>query len=103
VRRRVGLACALLLALGCAHHGASSKDGFAPEPPRLPAEQPLADSVTVGLWHFDDRSGPRVLDSGPFRMTGVAGPDSRIEFGRYKSARSFAPRCSRSSSCPTTR
>ena len=91
MRRRVGLACALLLVLGCAHHGASSKDGFAPEPPRLPAEQPLADSVTVGLWHFDDRSGPRVLDSGPFRMTGVAGPDSRIEFGRYKSARSFAP------------
>jgi Concanavalin A-like lectin/glucanases superfamily len=88
VRRRFLLACALLL-VGCAHHGASPKNGFAPEPPRLPAEQPLADSVTVGLWHFDDRSGPRVQDSGPFRMTGVAGPDSRIEFGRYKSARSF--------------
>ena len=82
--------CAALLVLaGCAHHGASSKNGFAPEPPRLPAEQPLADSVTVGLWHFDDRSGPRAQDAGPFRMTGVAGPDSRIEFGRYKSARSF--------------
>ena len=79
---------ALLVLAGCAHHGASSKSGFAPEPPRLPAEQPLADSITVGLWHFDDRSGPRVQDSGPFRMTGVAGPDSRIEFGRFKSARS---------------
>ena len=82
--------CAALLVLaGCAHHGAASKNGFAPEPPRLPAEQTLADSVTVGLWHFDDRGGTRVQDSGPFRMTGVAGPDSRVEFGRYKSARSF--------------
>lgn len=82
--------CAALLVLaGCAHHDASTKNGFAPEPPPLPAEQPLADSVTVGLWHFDDRSGPRVQDAGPFRMTGVAGPDSRVEFGRYKSARSF--------------
>jgi hypothetical protein len=43
----------------------------------------------VGLWHFDDRSGPRVQDSGPFRLNGVAGPEARVEFGRFKSARSF--------------
>jgi len=92
VRRHslLSVACAALLALaGCAHHGATSKNGFAAEPPRLPPEPPVADSVTVGLWRFDERSGPRVADAGPFRLTGVAGPDARVEFGRYKSARSF--------------
>ena len=83
------LACAALLGLSaCAHHSKSGT-GFAPEPPPASAEPPVADSVTVGLWHFDDRSGPRVQDAGPFRMTGMAGPDARVEFGRYKSARSF--------------
>jgi len=89
-RRWLVLAWAASLALGgCAHHDASSTKGFAPEPPRLPAEQTTVDSVTVGLWHFDERSGPRVQDSGPFRLNGVAGPDARVEFGRFKSARSF--------------
>lgn len=93
MRRRslAAIACAALLALldlsGCAHGKHANE--FAPEPPRLPPEPPSADSVTVGLWHFDERSGPRVQDAGPFRMTGVAGPDCRVEFGRYKSARSF--------------
>jgi hypothetical protein len=84
------LACAALLALaGCAHKGATSKNEFAPEPPREGPQPPSADSVTVGLWHFDERSGPRVSDASPFRLTGIAGPDARVEFGRYKSARSF--------------
>ena len=48
-----------------------------------------ADSVTVGLWHFDERSGPRVHDAGRNRLNGVAGPDSRVDFGRFKSARTF--------------
>jgi concanavalin A-like lectin/glucanase superfamily protein len=91
VRRRFGslFACAVLLALSaCAKHGKSAHE-FAPEPPPLAPEPPIVDSVTVGLWHFDERTGPRVQDSGPFRMTGVAGPDARVEFGRFKSARSF--------------
>ena len=89
-RGLVPLACAALLSLaGCAHHGATSKTGSSPAPPRQAAEPPLADSVTVGLWHVDDRGGPRVVDSGPFRLNGMAGPDSPVEFGRYKSARSF--------------
>ena len=79
---------ALLALSACAKHGKSAHE-FAAEPPRLPPEQPSPDSVTVGLWHFDERSGPRAQDSGPFRLTGVAGPDSRVEFGRFKSARSF--------------
>ena len=81
MRRRslAAIACAALLALldlsGCAHGKHANE--FAPEPPRLPPEPPSADSVTVGLWHFDERSGPRVQDAGPFRMTGVAGPAFR--------------------------
>jgi hypothetical protein len=83
------LVCGTLLGLSaCAHHGQGG-DGLAPEPPQQSAQPPDADSVTVGLWHFDERSGPRVQDAGPFRLNGVAGPDSRVEFGRYKSARSF--------------
>ena len=91
--RRRGLvvtACAALLALaGCAHKSATSKTEFAAEPPPDAPQQPSADSVTVGLWHFDERTGPRVADASPFRLTGIAGPDARVEFGRYKSARSF--------------
>ena len=87
-----GFACAALLLLlaltACAHHGKSTHE-FAAEPPPLAPEPPSADSITVGLWHFDERSGPRVQDAGPFRMTGVAGPEARVEFGRFKSARSF--------------
>jgi len=64
-------------------------NAFAAEPQRQPPEPSSADSVTLGLWHFDERSGPRVHDSGPLRMNGVAGPDARVEFGRFKSARSF--------------
>jgi len=89
-RTLASFACAALIALaGCAHHSATSKNGFAAEPPPDSPEPPSADSVTVGLWHFDERSGPRVYDASPFRLTGVAGPDARVEFGRYKSARSF--------------
>jgi hypothetical protein len=90
-RALVTLACATLIALaGCAHHNATTKNGAADSSRPLP-EPPVADSVTVGLWHFDERSGPRVYDASPFRLTGVAGPDARVEFGRYKSARSFDP------------
>ena len=52
-------------------------------------EPSSADSVTLGLWHFDESSGPHVRDSGPFRLNGVAGSDARVQFGRFHSARSF--------------
>ena len=64
--------------------------GYAAEPPRPGPGPSSADSVTVGLWHFDERSGPQVHDAGRFRLHGVAGPDARVEFGRFNSARSFA-------------
>jgi hypothetical protein len=43
----------------------------------------------VGLWHFDERGGTRVADSSPFQVAGTAGPESRVEFGRFKGARGF--------------
>jgi len=86
-RVRPALALALAVALdACAHHGARDT---APRPPRMPAGPPVADSVTVGLWHFDERAGTRVVDSSPFDVGGNAGPDVRVEFGRFKSARGF--------------
>jgi hypothetical protein len=45
--------------------------------------------VTVGLWHFDERGGTHADDASPFRLTGTAGPETRIEFGRYQGARAF--------------
>lgn len=57
--------------------------------PRTVAMPPIADSVTVGLWRFDERAGTHATDSSPFRLFGTAGPDVRTEFGRYKSARGF--------------
>lgn len=79
------LAALLGMMLGaCAKRGPQSV-----RPPRIPAAPPVADSVTVGLWHLDERGGTHCTDSSPFRNYGTAGPETRIEFGRYKSARGF--------------
>jgi len=84
---RSWLALGLALSLGaCAHHGGRET---APRPPRVPPGPPLADSVTVGLWRFDERGGTHVFDGSPFGLDGTAGPDARVEFGRWKSARGF--------------
>ena len=76
------LACVALLAW--MHPGPAA----GAEPPA--AEPSRADSVTIGLWHLDERSGPQVRDAGPHRLNGIAGPDARVEFGRFKNARTFA-------------
>lgn len=83
------LALALALVLGMPLEACAKKAPKTPRPPRIPAAAPLADSVTVGLWHFDERGGTHCTDASPFRNYGTAGPDARIEFGRYKSARGF--------------
>ncbi len=81
-----GLAC-LALGASCAKRGA--REPRAAEPPPSPAMPPESDSVTVGLWRFDERGGTDVSDASPFRLTGTAGPDTRVEFGRYRNARAF--------------
>ena len=77
--------CALALSCSaCAKHGPSPAGA-----PPAHAGPPTADSVTVGLWHLDERSATYVSDASPFRLSGTAGPDTRVEFGRYKGARAF--------------
>jgi len=77
----------LLMALGlpaCAKHG--------PNALRAPANSPVppaADSVTVGLWRFDERAGIHAADASPFQLAGTFGQDTRLEFGRYHGARAF--------------
>ena len=88
--RFVPLAVLVLGALlGMPLDACAKKPPKAAKPPRIPASAPVADSVTVGLWHFDERGGTRCADASPFRNYGIAGPDARIEFGRYRSARGF--------------
>ena len=81
----------LALLLGaCAHHRAAGViEVVAKAPPPRPPGPPVADSVTVGLWHFDERGGTSVIDSSPFKLTGTAGPETRVEFGRYQGGRGF--------------
>ena len=86
VRRRGGVVV-LLLAVSlsaCAKHGPHELRA-----PALSPQPPAADSVTVGLWRFDERAGVHIADSSPFQLTGTVGPDTRLDFGRFKSARTF--------------
>ncbi len=64
---------------GRARHAGSGAVTMAPEP----------DSVTAGLWHLDETGGTRAADAGPFRIDGVAGIDTRTDFGRVRGARHF--------------
>lgn len=83
----VAVALAVALAAGCAKRG--PHEIRAAEPPPAPPIPPRTDSVTVGLWRFDERAGNAAVDAAPFRLNGTAGPETRIEFGRYRNARSF--------------
>lgn len=84
MRRLLAVLAALALLAGAT--GAKSERKRAPKvAPRAPA----VDSVTTALWSLDENGGPLVADSGPFRLRGTAGPDSRTDFGRYRSARLF--------------
>ncbi|HEY6196501.1 MAG TPA: LamG-like jellyroll fold domain-containing protein [Candidatus Eisenbacteria bacterium] len=85
--RRIRRTVLVLLAVGL---GACAKQGpHEVKAPAMAAAPPAADSVTVGLWHFDERGGTHADDASPFRLTGTAGPETRIEFGRYQGARAF--------------
>jgi len=52
---------------------------------------PAADSVTIGLWRLDETLGQRSSDSGPFHLDGIAGSDTRTDFGRFRGGRTFKP------------
>lgn len=84
-RSAPALAAVLLALLALPAVGGSRK----PRAPRLPPAPPAVDSVTVALWALDENGGPLVADSGPFRLRGTAGADTRTDFGRFKSARIF--------------
>jgi hypothetical protein len=77
---------------GCAHGGGTQASGKKSERSgeRTPLAPPAADSVTVGLWRFDENGGTHAADSGPFRLDGIAGVDTRTDFGRFRHARQFA-------------
>ena len=85
---RVLLALALLGAL-VAGEALAAKTPKAPKPKRLPPVSPVADSATVALWRFDENGSQRAADAGPQHLDGVAGLDTRTDFGRFRSARVF--------------
>lgn len=89
VTHRLATAALALLLLAAVAGPALAKEKKKPKPPRVPAVAPVADSVTVGLWRFDETLGLQAADSGPFRLSGVAGPDTRAAFGRFRNGREF--------------
>jgi len=78
------LALAFALLAGCAGSGATAKRS-----PRPATYAPPVDSATIMLWHFDETGGSPVGDSGPQGLLGLAGPDTRTDFGRIQRARLF--------------
>jgi len=80
--RRVALALLVVMLAGCASTG--PRKGYGVE-----VSAPGPDSVTAGLWHFDETGGTRVIDSGPHHLDGRAGLDSRTDFGRFRNGRLF--------------
>lgn len=71
----------------CAGSGAGVKRA---RTPALPMIAPVADSITSGLWRFDESAGQVSPDAGPFRLHGAVGLDARTDFGRFRSARRFS-------------
>ena len=63
------------------------RPGGTPRDPRQGA--PVADSVTVAHWRFDEPAGTRSPDAGPMRLDATAGPGTRPGYGRYAGAREF--------------
>jgi hypothetical protein len=83
-RRRARSAALALVAAACScahgpHPGGGSSAGWAF----------AADSITTGLWRFDETGGTHVADAGPFQLEGRAGLDTHTDFGRIHGARVF--------------
>jgi len=59
-------------------------------PPRdTTTTPPAADAQALVLWRMDETGGTRVLDYGTLRANGIAGLDTRTDFGRFHNARVF--------------
>ncbi|MEO5987328.1 MAG: LamG domain-containing protein [Candidatus Eisenbacteria bacterium] len=83
MRRLVASVLALML-------GACARSGIHPaNAPGIAPQAPAADSITSALWRMDEAGTTRVVDAGPFRLSGTAGVDTRTDFGRYRSSRLF--------------
>jgi hypothetical protein len=80
-RSSIAVAAALLLS-SCAGSGGGPR-------PVTSSVPPPADSITLALFRFDDAGGTTTTDDGPSRLRGVAGVDTRTEFGRFGNARVF--------------
>jgi len=86
VRIPAALAAFLLAALsGCAGSGAHPADTTA----SLRNVPPAADVATIALWRMDESIGTLAQDSGPSNLLGVAGLDTRTDYGRYGRGRVF--------------
>lgn len=78
------LAAAIAVLAGCAGGGSTVKRSHGTVTNSVPA-----DSATILLWHFDETGGNEVGDAGPLSLLGLAGPDTRTDFGRIQRARLF--------------
>ena len=93
---RASLALAALALLGgCAGSGAGtplpgSEPGAAASRADVRNVPPAADGATVGLWHMDESLGTQIQDFGPSAMLGIAGLETRSDFGRFGRARVFS-------------
>ena len=93
--RRAIRACAcaaLALVAGCGGHSAKTPPNTAQlssAPENLRNVPPAVDAGTLGLWRMDESLGTQVPDSGPRSLLGIAGLDTRSDYGRYGRARLF--------------
>ncbi len=88
MRRLALLLLTLLAASGCA--AARGGEGAKAVPvARTAPSAPDADSVTIALWRLDESGGQRSADAGPFQLDGIAGIDTRADFGRFRGGRTF--------------
>ena len=86
-RRRLVAGTAIALAgIAASILPACVRPGGTPDPRQ---GAPVADSVTVAQWRFDEPAGARCADAGPFRIDATAGPGTRPGYGRYAGAREF--------------
>ncbi|MGH7740634.1 MAG: LamG domain-containing protein [Candidatus Eiseniibacteriota bacterium] len=85
---RFAFAAALSLAAvcGCAGTSAQSPQGASALDRNVP---PAADDATLGLWRMDELIGTQSPDAGRFALLGVAGIETRSDYGRFGRARVF--------------